>query len=193
MRIFQQLYDRILTWAGHRHAGVYLGVMSFTEAIFFPIPPDFMLAPMCLSEPRRAWRYATICTLASIAGAVIAYLLGDWLGQSIRPWLLQSHYAEPYLAVVEAFERYGVVYMLLAGFTPIPFKIFTVSAGLLKMSFLPFIVATLIARSARFYMVAGIIYWGGPKYAHHLRRWVDWIGWVVVVLTLIGLLVWHFA
>lgn len=193
MRIFQKLYDTILVWSGHRHASAYLAIISFIEAIFFPIPPDVMLAPMCLSRPERAWRYAFICTLASIIGAVIAYALGDWLGHHIRPWLLQSHYADAYNAVVDAFDHYGIIYMLLAGFSPIPFKIFTVSAGLLKMPFLPFIVAALVARAARFYLVAGIIYWGGPKYAQHLRRWIDWVGWFLVVAVAVGLLLWQLS
>jgi len=193
MHFFQRWYDRILTWSAHRYASVYLAIVSFSEAIFFPIPPDVMLAPMCLSRPERAWRYASICTAASITGAVLAYFLGDWLGEWVRPWLESGHYAEAYAAVVEAFDRYGVAYLLLAGFSPIPFKVFTVSSGLLQMAFIPFVLASTVARAARFFLVAGLIRWGGPKVEGHLRRWIDWIGWSVVVLAVVGFIVWRWA
>ena len=191
MKIFQPLYDRVLTLSAHRLANRYLALMSVIEAIFFPIPPDVMLVPMCLSQPRLAWRFAAICTVASVAGAVVGYMLGDWLGEWLRPWLEQSRYAAAYFAVVQAFERYGVVYMVLAGFSPIPFKIFTISGGLLKMPLLPFVLAALVGRAARFFLVAGLIRLGGEPFAARLRQWVDWIGWGVVIIAGIGLVVWQ--
>ncbi|MCG8465838.1 MAG: DedA family protein [Xanthomonadales bacterium] len=193
MHFFQRWYDRILQWSAHRYASVYLAIVSFIEAIFFPIPPDVMLAPMCLSRPEKAWRYALICTVASMVGAVLAYFLGAWLGEWVRPWLESGHYAEAYAAVVDAFDRYGVAALLLAGFSPIPFKVFTVSSGLLQMAFIPFVLAATVARAARFFLVAGLIRWGGPKMEGHLRRWIDWIGWGVVVLALITFIVWRWV
>lgn len=190
MRPFQAMYDIVLGWSRHPRAERYLAALSASEAIFFPVPPDVMLAPMCLARPRQAWRYATWCTLASVGGAFIGYLLGDWAGETIRPWLEQSRYADSYHSVVESFTVYGVIYMVLAGFSPIPFKIFTVSAGLLSMPLLPFLLASAAARAARFFLVAGLIRVGGPQFAERLRQWVDGIGWSVLAIALVGLIGW---
>lgn len=191
MRFFQRVYDRVLAWVAHPKAPWLLALVSTTEAIIFPIPPDVMLAPMCLSQPQKAWRLAALCTLTSVFGAVIGYCLGHFLGFWIRPWLEQSHYAPAYQAVVTAFAEYGVVYLVLAGFSPIPFKVFTVSAGLLRMSLLPFILAALIGRAGRFFLVAGLIRLGGPNAAQYLRRWVDWLGWSILIIAGIGLILWR--
>ena len=191
MRVFQPWYDRCLRWASHPHAQRYLVMMSTAEAIFFPIPPDVMLAPMCLARPQNAWRYALACTLASLAGALVGYALGWGLAAAIEPWLEQSHYADAYVRVKAAFAEYGVVYLLVAGFSPIPFKLFTVSAGLLRMPLLPFAGAVLVGRAARFFLVAGLIRWLGPKVAEPLRQWIDWLGWLTVIVAIIAVLIWR--
>jgi membrane protein YqaA with SNARE-associated domain len=188
--IFRRLYDRVLSWSGHRRAPSILAGLSFAESSFFPIPPDVMLAPMCLARPRRAWWFAALCTISSVAGGLAGYLIGRLAFGLIEPWLMESSYREAFLAAVESFDRWGALYILLAGFTPIPYKVFTISAGVVGMPLLPFILGSTAGRGARFFLVAGLIRAMGEKAAERLRVWVDLIGWTVLVLAGIGFLAW---
>lgn len=187
---WQMMYDRVLAWSGHPRAPVILTGLSFAESSFFPIPPDVMLAPMCLARPAKAWWYATLCSLSSVLGGLFGYALGLWAFDSIEPWLMNSHYAGLFNAAVESFHTWGFAYILLAGFTPIPYKVFTLSAGVVGMPFLPFVAGSLLGRSGRFFLVAGFIRLLGDQAAHKIRSWVDLAGWLVLALALIGFIVW---
>lgn len=189
-RLFSGLYDWVLALARHRYAERYLAGVSFIEAIIFPIPPDVMLAPMVLAERKRAWRLALMTTLASVAGGLVGYLLGWWALELILPWIERAGYLAAYQQAVDAFARFGVWFVILAGFSPIPFKVITVAAGALGMPLPAFLLGSVIGRGARFYLVAAVIYAGGERAAERLRDWVDLLGWVVVGLTLMGLLLW---
>lgn len=188
--LWQRLYDRVLAWSAHPRAPAILSALSFAESSFFPVPPDVMLAPMCLARPKKAWFFASICTLSSVFGGMLGYLIGRWAFSSIEPWLLDSAYAHVFERAVSAFQTWGVVYILLAGFTPIPYKIFTISAGVVGMPFLPFLLGSAAGRGGRFFLVAGIIRLFGEQASDRLRSWVDWAGWTVLVLVLLGLLAW---
>ena len=188
--VFQLLYDRVLAWSGHPRAPSILAGLSFAESSFFPIPPDVMLAPMCLAKPRRAWWFATLCTVASVLGGLLGYLIGRLAFGAIEPWLMQSSYREAFLAAVASFERWGALYILLAGFTPIPYKVFTISAGVVGMPVLPFVLGSTVGRGGRFFLVAGLIRALGERGAERLRTWVDTIGWAVLALTGAGFLAW---
>ena len=183
MQLFAPLYRRVLSWAGHPHAERYLAVMSFAESSFFPIPPDVMLAPMCLAERRRAWRYAAVTTIASILGGLLGYAIGFFLFESIEPWLSESHYWDAYLRGREWFDRYGVWAVFVAGFSPIPYKIFTIAAGVAVLNLPGFLLASAIGRGARFFLVAGLIVAGGQRMADLLPEYVERLGWAVVVLA----------
>ena len=185
MRLFGPLYDRVLGWSRHRHAERYLGALSFAESSFFPIPPDVMLAPMCLADRARAWRFATITTVTSLAGGVAGYFIGVFLFELIEPWLRTSHYWPAYLQARDWFDRWGVWAVLIAGFSPIPYKIFTIAAGATMLNFPGFVIASLIGRGARFYLVAGLIVAGGERMADLLPRYVERLGWAVVALAVI--------
>ncbi len=185
MRLFGPLYDRVLGWSRHRHAERYLGALSFAESSFFPIPPDVMLAPMCLADRARAWRFATITTVTSLAGGVAGYFIGVFLFELIEPWLRTSHYWPAYLQARDWFDRWGVWAVLIAGFSPIPYKIFTIAAGATMLNFPGFVIASLIGRGARFYLVAGLIVAGGERMAELLPRYVERLGWAVVALAVI--------
>ena len=190
--MFQGLYDRVLIWSRHRHASRYLAGLSFAEATFFPIPPDVMLAPMVLADRRRAWSLALLTTLTSVAGGVIGYLIG-WLGlELILPLLERVNYGHHYERAVAAFGDYGIWFVIVAGFTPIPFKIITVAGGALLMPLPPFILGSLIGRGARFFLVAGLVWAGGESMADRLRSWVDAIGWSVIALSGVVALIYLF-
>ncbi len=184
--IFSALYDLMLRWAAHRHAPWYLGSLSFAESSFFPIPPDVMLAPMTLARPERAWRYAMLTTATSVLGGLAGYFIGAFGIEWIEPKLHQFGYHEAYLHGREWFTEWGALAVLLAGFSPIPYKVFTIAAGALSLSLPVFALMSVIGRGARFFLVAGLIRWGGPSMEAGLRRHADTLGWVLVLGAVIG-------
>lgn len=188
--MFTRLYDRVLAWSAHPRAPAILVGLSAAESSFFPIPPDVMLAPMCLARPRRAWRFAGLCTLASVAGGLFGYLVGLLFFHAIEGWLLASRWAPAFEQAVAAFDNHGFWYILLAGFTPVPYKVFTISAGVVGMPVWSFLGGSLAGRGGRFFLVAGLIRLGGEHFAQRLRAWVDLIGWSVLALVLLGFTAW---
>lgn len=190
-RVWRRLYDRVLGWSAHRRAPAILAALSFAESSVFPIPPDVMLAPMCLARPRKAWWFATVCTVSSVLGGLFGYLLGRWAFSAIEPWLRTSSYAGVFDAAVASFETWGFAYILLAGFTPVPYKIFTISAGVVGMPFIPFVLGSAAGRGGRFFLVAALIRAMGVRAADRLRDWVDALGWSVLGLAVVGLIAWQ--
>ena len=189
MKIFSRLYELVLTWAAHPRATRYLAALSFAESSFFPIPPDVMLAPMVLAQRQRAWMLAAVTTLWAVLGGIAGYLIGMFLFNVVATPVINFYEAEAALEIVRAkFQAHGVWIVFLAGFTPIPYKLFTISAGLASMSLLPFVAASLVGRGARFFLVAGLIYAGGERFESQLRRYADAIGWTVLILAVLALL-----
>jgi membrane protein YqaA with SNARE-associated domain len=186
MKFFSKLYDKVLGWSRHRHAQWYLGGLSFAESSFFPIPPDVMLAPMSLARPERAWHFALLTTVTSVAGGVFGYLIGLFAFEMIEPLLHRAGYWDTYERAVAWFEQWGFWAIFLAGFSPIPYKVFTISAGVVGMAFLPFVAASVVGRGARFYLVAGLMSWGGERMERILRAYIDRIGWVLILAVLIA-------
>ena len=185
MRIFGGLYDRVLSWSAHPHARWYLGGLSFAESSFFPIPPDVMLAPMCLARPGSALSLASLTTVTSVAGGIAGYAIGYFALEAIEPLLKDLGYWDAYLTGREWFTEWGVLAVLIAGFSPIPYKIFTISAGAAAMAFPGFVIASFFGRGARFFLVAGLIALGGQRFADGLRRRIDLLGWLFVALCLV--------
>lgn len=189
MKLFQPCYDLALRWAKHPWASRYLAGLSFAESVIFPVPPDVMLAPMSLSRPDKAWHFAMLTTLASILGGIAGYFLGylafeNWL----QPFIDSAGYTHKLETAMGWFEQYGVWVVFIAGFSPIPYKIFTISAGFLQMAFLPFLIASAVGRGARFYLVAGLMRWGGARMEQELRKYVEVIGWAVIMLAIVAYL-----
>jgi membrane protein YqaA with SNARE-associated domain len=140
---------------------------------------------MCLARSARSWFYASLCTLFSVLGGVAGYLIGKLAFGWIEPWLMDSHYAGAFTSAVSAFETYGFWYILLAGFTPIPYKVFTISAGVVGMPFLAFVGGSVAGRGGRFFLVAALIRLGGERLATRMRKNIDLIGWLLIVLAVI--------
>ena len=186
MRLFSKLYDKVMRWAEHPHAPRYLTGLSFAESSFFPIPPDVMLAPMSLAKPEQAWRYAFLTTLASVVGGIAGYLIGAFAFEMVEPMLHSAGYWSKYVQAKAWFAEWGVWVVFLAGFSPIPYKIFTITSGVIGMAILPFLLASLIGRGARFYMVAALMVWGGRRMEATLRNYIDQIGWIMVVAIMIA-------
>jgi membrane protein YqaA with SNARE-associated domain len=183
VRLFGPLYDRVIAWSGHRHAPRYLAVLSFTESSFFPIPPDVMLAPMAVSRPERCWWFALITTVASVAGALLGYAIGYFALELLLPWIEEAGMLGEYHEAVSWFNAWGLWVVLLAGFTPLPYKLFTIAAGALNLALIPFLIGSFIGRGARFFLVSGIAGKVGPRVEPFLRRWIEWFGWGVLALA----------
>lgn len=145
-----------------------------------------MLAPMALSQPRKAWRFATITSIGSLAGGIVGYLLGATLFDPVvAPLIEQMGYQTKFELILGWFNEWGIWVVFLAGFSPIPYKLFTVSAGMLQMAFLPFFFASAVSRSLRFFLVAGLIKRYGAAMEKRLRNYIDLLGWVLVSLIAI--------
>lgn len=187
--LFTRLYDMMLRWAAHRRAPWFLGTVSFAESSFFPVPPDVMLAPMVLARPDRAWRLATLTTVTSVLGGLAGYAIGYFGLELLLPWLERFGYLPAYRDARQWFEIWGFWVVLIAGFSPIPYKVFTVAAGAMMLPLLPFTAASLVGRGGRFFLVAGIMAWGGPRVEPLLRPYIDRIGWATVALLAVAVLV----
>lgn len=186
MKLFGAIYDKTMAWSRHKFATAWLSFVSFIEAIFFPIPPDVMLIPMSMSKPQQATRYAIFTTIASVLGGMVGYGIGyfafDWVQSLIMDWGMQAKFDQ----IMNWFETWGVAIVFLAGFSPIPYKLFTISAGVLQMAFFPFVLTAALSRFARFFLVAKLSAWGGEKYAEKIRRSIELIGWGTVALAVIA-------
>jgi membrane protein YqaA with SNARE-associated domain len=157
--------------------------MSFAESSFFPVPPDVMLIPMCVAERRKAWRFALITTVTSLLGGIAGYAIGYFLFEAVKPLLVDLGYWDAYLKGKDWFEDWGVWAVLIAGFSPIPYKIFTIAAGVATLNLPAFILASFVGRGARFFLVAGLIVAGGERMESLIRQYVERIGWAVVALA----------
>jgi len=189
MALFSKLYARVMMWARHRYASYWLALVSFTESSCFLIPPDVMLAPMTLAKPQRAWFYASLTTIMSVLGGLFGYLLGSYAFDIAQPWLVSLGYMPAYEHAAAWFDQWGIWAIFVAGFTPIPYKIFTIAAGAASMALLPFVIGSTIGRGLRFFLVAGLMRWGGAELEAHLHVWIDRIGWFTLGTVVIGYLI----
>jgi membrane protein YqaA with SNARE-associated domain len=169
--MLRALYDQVLRLAGHRRAPAWLAGVSFAESSVFPIPPDAMLVPMCLARPERAWRYAAICTIASVLGGALGYAIGFWLFDAIALPVLRGYGYADALARFEAwYAQWGVWVIMIKGLTPIPYKIVTIASGAAKFDFLTFLLASIITRGARFFLLAALLRRFGPPIRDFIEK-----------------------
>jgi membrane protein YqaA with SNARE-associated domain len=162
--MLRRLYDWCIAAAGKPYATWILGAVSFVESSFFPVPPDIMLIPMALARPDRAWRYATICTLTSVAGGMLGYFIGALLYDSVGQWIVRVWgYGDKIEAVRQAFADYGYLIILGKGVTPIPYKIVTIASGFAGYNFGLFVLLSLLTRGARFFAEAFLLKRYGPR------------------------------
>ncbi len=186
--IFKGLYNKCMQMAAHPNAERYLIGISIIESIFFPVPTALMVAPMAVARPERAVRIATIATVTSVFGGLFGYLLGYFAINAVEPILHDVGYWEKYMIAQQWFVEWGFWAVVVAGFSPIPFKLFTISAGALAMSIPLFLFAALVGRSAHFFLVALLMAWAGPKLEPVVRRYIEWLGWLTVLLIIVFIL-----
>jgi len=185
--LLRRLYDWTLAWAEHPKAGLALFCIAVIEASVFPIPPDVLLLLMSISRPEFAFRYAAITTAGSSLGAVIGYAIGMFLFVAVAQPVLEFYHAmETFNQVQGKFNEWGVWFVVLAGFSPIPFKIITIAAGTFDLAFIPFIIAAILARAARFYLEAAIMYWGGESLRNLVEKHFQLLTLLVAVAVIGG-------
>lgn len=183
-------YDWMLRFADKPYAEKALFGLSFAEASFFPLPPDPLLLAMGAGQPRRALRFALVTTVASVLGAMLGYAIGVFLMDSVGDWLLDLYDADRHTwGKIEAwYEENGVVALLLAAITPIPFKVFTIASGAMGFAFLPFVGASLVGRALRFGLEGLLLRSFGAPITAWIERWFDWVAVGFTVLLVGGFL-----
>ncbi|MEO8001551.1 MAG: YqaA family protein [Arenimonas sp.] len=189
MKIFQPMYLKAMQWAQHKNAVGILAVLSFFEAFIFPVMPEMMLVPMCLAKPKSGFWYAFVSLLGSLAGMFVGYAIGHYAIDLAMPLIAKMGYADQFEDIKKQAVDNGFWLLLIAGFTPVPFKIFTLAAGAVGMPLLPFFFGALIGRGKRVFLVAGAIRLGGEKAEAALRKYIEPIGWIALLL-LVGFVVW---
>jgi len=179
MRWLRNLYDWVLKWSNSKYGPLMLGVMAFAEASFFPIPPDVLLIPLALGLRTKALRLAFICSLGSILGAIFGYVIGSflwWEGVNQFSWLARLFFnvipgftPEIFYSIQTKYEIWNFWVVFTAGFTPIPFKVITISAGAFDINFILFVIASTLSRSARFFLLSALIW----KFGEPMRDFID--------------------
>ncbi|MEZ5788877.1 MAG: YqaA family protein [Xanthobacteraceae bacterium] len=188
--MLRKLYDWCINAAGKPHATWVLSAVSFTESSFFPVPPDIMLVPMALARPDRAYYYAMVCTIASVLGGILGYVIGHYLYDSVGLWLISLYgYGDKVEAFREAYARWGSVIILLKGVTPIPYKIVTITSGFAGYNFALFVLFSIITRGARFFLTAFLLSRYGPQVRETIEKRLGLWTTIFLVVLVAGIVV----
>lgn len=189
MRWFRRLYDWTMRWSESPHAMTALFVLALVESFIFPIPPDLLLIAICVGVPRQSMRFALVCSVGSVIGGIIGYAIGHYFMDSVGNYIVQLYGAEAIFATLQQqFQDHAVWTIAIAGFTPIPYKIFTVSSGAFGIDFGLFVLLSSLSRSARFFLVAGLIYRFGPQIRGMIDRYFNLLTVALAVLFVLGVL-----
>ncbi len=193
MQIFQGIYQQVMRFSRRKNAPYYLSALSFVESFILPFPPpDVMLAPMAVARPSHALRFAGLTLLFSVLGGLIGYLIGAFLFDLAEPYIIDWGYQAPFETAIGWFAQWGFWAVLVAGFSPVPYKVFTIAAGVLNLALIPFILASIIGRGARFYLVAWSLARFGPAIEARLIQYIEIIGWAIVGALLLAIGVYYF-
>ncbi len=188
--IIRRLYDWVLHWADTPYGVPALFILAFVESSFFPIPPDVLLIGLALGKPKRAFWFATICSIGSVLGG----LLGYWIGWAVydtvgRPLVEFYHLQDKIEYVMNQYRQNAFLAIIIAGFTPIPYKVFTIAAGMAEISIATLVGASALGRSGRFFLVALVIYFMGEKAQHFIDKYFDRLTIAFVILLVGGFLI----
>ena len=187
--LVRRLYDWTLSLAERKSASRWLAGLSFAEASFFPIPPDVLLIPLCLGAVRKALKFALICSVASVLGGMCGYCIGAFAWENTQDLFynyVPGFTEAGFVRIEQWYEEWGLAIVLLAGFSPIPYKIFTIASGALSLSFLPFVLASTVSRSARFFLVALLLAWFGEPMKDLIDRHFNKLALIFGVLLVGG-------
>ncbi len=189
MKLFRPMYEKALEWAAKPRADVGLAVLSFVEAFIFPIAPEIMLAPMVLARPRKWWPFASLSLVFSLLGSLVGYALGHYAFDALKPLLAQIGWLPHLESLVHTFSADAQAHpwkafwlLVAAGFVPIPMKVASWACGIVGMPMLPFLGGIAVGRGKRVFLVAGAIRLGGERAERLLHKYIEIIGWVVLVI-----------
>ena len=185
-RLIRRAYNWVISWSEKKQAERALAALSFAESSFFPIPPDPLLIAMVIAKPKRWRRLATITTVSSVIGGMLGYLIGVLAIGAVMPIIVNGGYESAYHTATWWFSQWGVVAVLIAGFTPVPYKIFTIAGGAMGMSLPLFIIGSIVGRGGRFYLVAALMHFFGARYKDKIEKYIDVLGLAFVALIILG-------
>lgn len=182
-----RLYNWVLSLGNSAYSKWALFSIAFMESSFFPIPPDILLITLSLSNPRKSYMFALICSVGSVAGGAFGYLIGlkfmEWIGKTIIAFYgLTDRFND----VAHLYDKYSAIAVAIAGFTPVPYKVFTIAAGFFAINFYTFIIASLISRSARFFLVSSLIYFFGERIKIYIEKYFNIFTIIFVLLLICG-------
>ncbi len=192
--LHRRLYDWVLHWADTRYGIWALFLLSFAESSFFPVPPDVLLAPLTLGQPKKWFRFALFCSIASVLGGVMGYMVGMFLWEQIGEWVLANMAwakitPENFQKFSQAYEKWDFWVVFTCGFTPLPFKVCTITAGVAKINFVMFLIAAAVSRSARFFLVAGLFGKYGPGIKPYIEKYFNWLCLLFMALLIGGVVI----
>jgi len=190
----RRLYDWVIHFAHTKHGTTALFVLSFAESSFFPVPPDVLLGPLALGAPKKWLKFALACSIASVLGGILGYCIGMFLWSMIGDWVIThltwAGLTEANFAKFQnAYRKWDFLVVFTCGFTPLPYKVCTISAGIANISFVGFLIASTVSRSARFFLVAGLMGWKGEKIRPLVEKYFNWFSLAFVILLIGGFLV----
>lgn len=184
-----KIYNAVIHLSSNKHALFWLFVISFVESSFFPIPPDIMLIPMILATPKKAWKIAGVCTLASVCGAYLGYVIGYYFFELIAQPLLEFYgYLEKFNEFKHLYEEWGAWIVFGAGITPFPYKIITIASGVVQLNLAVFTIASIIARGLRFFLIAWLLKVYGERMRLFIERNLGWLSVLFLALLIGGFL-----
>ena len=198
LRLIRKTYDWILSWANSPYGGIALFFLAFAESSFFPIPPDVLLIALALGKSKKALKYALICSMGSILGGIFGYYIGSFLWYSgsdysaIAKWFFKyipGFSEQKFVYMKNLYESYSFWVVFTAGFTPIPYKLITITAGVCKINFIIFIIASALSRSARFFFVSILIYIYGKKIKNFIDKYFNILTLFFTILLIGGFVV----
>ena len=187
MTLIRKLYDWVLQWATTPYALPVLFIVSFVESSFFPIPPDILLIAMVVAAPAGWFRFALVCSIGSVLGGVFGYLIGYQFMEIIGNRIVEFyHFQEKWDKIGLLYDKYNAWAVAAAGFSPLPYKVFTLAAGAFEINFLTFVLASAVSRAARFFLVAALIYKFGPPFKILIEKYFNTFTIIFMILLVLG-------
>ena len=188
--LLKKLYNWVLSWAHKKYSSAALFILAFSESSFFPVPPDVLQIALSVSRPKKSFYYALISSIGSVLGGILGYFIGLFLFGTIGSFIINTlGYQAQFDAVGDLYKSYAFLAILVSAFTPIPYKVFTIAAGFWQVGLLPLIAASAIGRSARFFIVASLIYFFGPKMKELIDKYFNILTIIFIILLIGGFLI----
>jgi membrane protein YqaA with SNARE-associated domain len=190
MKFIKQLYDWVLHWAETPYAVPALFLLAFAESSFFPVPPDVLLITLAISIPSKSMRFAAICAVGSVLGGMVGYAIGHYGYETVGKPIVDFYHGQAIMDIIKIqYDQHGFIGILIAAVTPIPYKVFTIASGVFKFDFMQFVLASVIGRSTRFFVVAGLIWKFGPSIKIFIDKYFNLLSYAFIILLVGGFLV----